>query len=340
MKTLRIILIVLLVLFGIFLIWSYTLPSQYQVSRSISIEAPKEAVFAEVADFKKWEQWSPWRANDSTMSFEYGETTTGVGGNYRWTSENSGSGNMEFTEVSASDSLKTAINFIGMGNSNGRWTFADNASGQTEVEWSFSGELGFWQRFQGAIMDAAVGPMFEQGLEALKKVVENQQTQNEQKAESAYSIQEIQLDSNLLYGIYVEINMDSLNSSVYAEAYRKISSYLGKEMENSTGAPLAIFDKWDVQSKECEMFIAIPVDSELPETEEIKRRQSYSGAALLIDYYGDYEKTELAHQAMEKHLKAKQLEMAASPIEVYVDDPGNFEDQSKVLTKIIYPVLN
>jgi hypothetical protein len=73
MKALKIILITVLILVGAFIILNAFLPAKYEVERSVNINAPKEIVFEQVVDFKNWEQWSPWLAMDSTMTFNYGE---------------------------------------------------------------------------------------------------------------------------------------------------------------------------------------------------------------------------------------------------------------------------
>ena len=39
-------------------------PTDFRVSRSINIAAPAAAVFEQVNDFHKWENWSPWGKMD------------------------------------------------------------------------------------------------------------------------------------------------------------------------------------------------------------------------------------------------------------------------------------
>jgi hypothetical protein len=35
-------------------------PADFRVTRSASIDAPPEVVFAQVNDLRKWNDWSPW----------------------------------------------------------------------------------------------------------------------------------------------------------------------------------------------------------------------------------------------------------------------------------------
>ena len=57
---------------------------------------------------------------------------------------------------------------------------------------------------------------------------------------------------------------------------------------------------------------------------------------MVIDYYGDYDQTGKAHDAMEKYLKDRNILFNPPVVEEYVTDPGEEKDPSKWLTKIIY----
>ena len=37
-----------------------TRPSTYRVERSANVAAPPAVVYAQIADFHRWEGWSPW----------------------------------------------------------------------------------------------------------------------------------------------------------------------------------------------------------------------------------------------------------------------------------------
>jgi uncharacterized protein YndB with AHSA1/START domain len=123
MKVLKVILIILIVIFGGFAIWMATLDGKYDVQRSVYIDATPELVYAEVSDFKTWPEWGPWFAKDSTMQAQFGDQTQGEGATYSWTSENQGSGDMKIVAAEPGNSMETKINFGGMGSSNGYWTF-------------------------------------------------------------------------------------------------------------------------------------------------------------------------------------------------------------------------
>ena len=59
---------------------------------------------------------------------------------------------------------------------------------------------------------------------------------------------------------------------------------------------------------------------------------------LKINYYGPYEGTGAAHEAMDVFMKQENLVQVPPVIERYVTDPGTEKDPNKVLTEIIYAV--
>jgi uncharacterized membrane protein len=58
MKLVRILLIGLIALGGIYLVLCFTGPKKFETSKSISINADAASVYAMVSDFNQWPQWS------------------------------------------------------------------------------------------------------------------------------------------------------------------------------------------------------------------------------------------------------------------------------------------
>ncbi|MFQ5674932.1 MAG: SRPBCC family protein [bacterium] len=160
-------LVVLLAVVGLLI------PSSYRVERSIQINAPVETVFAQVVDVKNWENWSPWKEQDPTINTTYGDVTSGIGGHFSWTSENSGDGSLTITEVEENRKIKTDLDFGDQGTANGFWMFTQNDEG-VKVTWGFSGDFGYnlMGRYIGLMMDSFAGPDLEKGLANLKKTAE------------------------------------------------------------------------------------------------------------------------------------------------------------------------
>ncbi len=150
------------------------LPDEARVERSIEINAPLAVVFDQVNDLKKNEAWSPWAAHDDTMVTTYGATTRGVGASSSWTSEEMGSGSMEITKSTPNSRIEIALDFKEEGTAQSFWDFSQQGD-VVKVTWSFlSKPEGFGEKVFAMMMDSFIGPYYEEGLEKLKEVSEQQ----------------------------------------------------------------------------------------------------------------------------------------------------------------------
>ncbi len=336
MKALKVILIVLLVLFGLYCIWMATLPSKYEVERSATINAPQEVVYAQISDFKNWENWSPWLAADSTMTFEYGEQTQGQGASYSWTSENMGGGNQQIVRTVGMDTMHTRIAFEGQGESNGKWILTKNEDGSTQVSWSFNGEMGFFQRSFGYLMDAMVGPQFESGLATLKSVAEAKANEK-----PALKVERDEMTPIQYFGVRDQVSFDEMSvSDFFKERYEMIGRFLGPDMQNMTGAPMAMYYNWDTVTSTTDMIVALPVASTKAGNDTVMPGEFVGGNVLRVDYYGDYSGTGQAHYLIEEYAKENNIKLGAPAVELYVTDPATEPDTNRWLTQVIYPIFS
>lgn len=151
----------------------FALPSGYEVSRSVIIDAPPEMIHSYVGELKNWEEWTPWRDLDPTMKTTYGLITSGVGAHQNWTGD-SGNGELTFTASDESGIVYDLSFDEGAYQSVGRVIYEKSGDG-TKVTWDMKGDAGMniIGRYFGIMMDSMVGPPFEQGLTKLKDRVES-----------------------------------------------------------------------------------------------------------------------------------------------------------------------
>ncbi len=177
MKVIKWILIVVVALAAILVGGGYLLSPKFTVTRSTSIQAPPEAVYALVAAPKEWKRWSVWTARDPAMAIEYSGPESGAGATWRWTSKSQGDGTMRFTAAEASKRVAYDLYFPDFGTtSTGELRFepeGPNGAG-TKVTWIMNGDMGSNPLFRwiGLNADSMVGKDFEGGLAGLKKVAE------------------------------------------------------------------------------------------------------------------------------------------------------------------------
>jgi len=162
-KFLKALLMAPIVLAALVFLVGYLLPSQWQVSRSIVINKPPQAIYPFVADFKQgWSQWS-----DSGPYL-------GVGASRSWISDKMGNGSQTITTADT----RTGVHFeLKMENTkfglNGNIGFEPTGSG-TKVTWTDSGDTGnnIFFRYMASMMDKMMGNTFERSLAKLKEKAE------------------------------------------------------------------------------------------------------------------------------------------------------------------------
>ncbi len=335
MKALRVILIILLVIFGAYCIWMATLPSTYKVERSAVIDAPPSQVYAVVSDFKSWGDWDPWNRKDTTIKHEFGDHTQGVGAMYSWTSENSGSGTQEIVAAEENKSMETKLVFEGMGDSQTHWTFEEVPENKTKVTWDLTGEVGFFSRWQTVMMDQFVGKDYEDGLDNLKEKVESMPAPKKD-----YEVVITDATPMEYYAVTDDVKISEMNSDFFATRYAEIGTYLGEDAQNMNGAPMAFYNTWDEEGDMANVSVALPVTSAKPGNERIAKGTIAEGKVLKVVYLGPYEGSGEAHYAIEEYMQNNNMTLTGSPYEIYVTDPGNEPDPNKWVTEIYYPVAS
>ena len=333
MKVLKIILLILVVVIGGALIWLSTLNGTYDVNRSVTIHASANDAYAAVSDLATWPKWGVWFEKDSTMVTRYNEQTQGLGAWYTWTGSD-GKGRLEIIEVDPGASMKTQIDFEGMGSSYGYWTF-EPTEGGTKVTWGMTGEMPFLARYMASKMDQFVGADFEAGLENLKDFVENKTLK---KATAGYEFTEMQLNPMDIYYVHHEVSWDEISSALYASSYGAIGNYLAEDAANMTGMPMVIYQEWEKENKTTAMDIAMPCASDKPGNDEVLKGKSYEGTVLKTTYYGAYDAMEPVYNAADAFMMTNGYAQNGPVTEVYITDPGSQPDTTHWATEIYWAV--
>ena len=173
---LKIILIALAVIVVVFVAIVAVQPSDFRISRSATIAAPPEAVFAQVNGLHNWEAWSPWAKLDSAAKSTYEGPAAGVGAAFTWAGNNKvGEGRMTITESRPNESVRFKLDFLKPFKATNTAEFTFKPEGiQTAVTWSMYGKNSFIGKAVGLFIncDKMVGGQFEQGLAQMKSLAE------------------------------------------------------------------------------------------------------------------------------------------------------------------------
>lgn len=165
-KAARIVLIVLGVLLLVLVGAYFAMPSHVSTSVTKTLNAPPEALFSHAGNLRTWQAWTSWANADPTLTWTYGETTSGVGGRMQWAGKD-GKGSLTFTEVVPNEKLAFTMTFGDFKPTKGSMVFTPKGA-QTEVTWTLEADLEGAYRLAALVFDSAIQEDFTKGLSALE----------------------------------------------------------------------------------------------------------------------------------------------------------------------------
>lgn len=151
-------------------------PNQMELSRSITVDAPADKVYPLIANFRNWNDWSPWDKIDPNLERRFDGAEEGTGAHYAWVGNKKvGSGEMTITEATAPSRVLIKLHFITPWETTNTTEFTvESVGAQSEVTWAMRGPSPFLVKLMGLLfnMEKAIGKDFEKGLAAMKQVAE------------------------------------------------------------------------------------------------------------------------------------------------------------------------
>ena len=153
------------------ILFSFLLPTEVKVSRSVTIDAPIDRVFEQVNDLRNWEKWSPWKRMDPMMEMTFSNPPVGQGAFYKWVSQDKhiGSGTMTLAQVRTNEEIVTALHSEDWGDANATFQFGHKGK-QVELTWTMANNIGVmpWSKYFGVMMKSELTKQFDQGLKGIK----------------------------------------------------------------------------------------------------------------------------------------------------------------------------
>jgi uncharacterized protein YndB with AHSA1/START domain len=158
------------------LIYAATLPDEFRIVRSASIQAPRGRIFALINDLKSFNRWNPFARQDPTMVVVYNESTSGKGAGFVWNSDGrGGKGSLAITDSAPASRVAMSLDMekpIAAHNAIA-FDLREN-DGATDVSWTMTGTRPYVAKVMGVVfnMDKMVGGEFAKGLAGLKTLAE------------------------------------------------------------------------------------------------------------------------------------------------------------------------
>ena len=151
--------------------------ANYQVERTITIDANPSPIYDRIVDFHKWPSWSPWEDMDPNMTKSYAGSESGVGASYSWKGNRKvGEGSMTITDVTEPSRVALDLHFLRPFKARNKTVFSlEPTDESTKVTWTMTGEHNILSRIMSVFvsMDKMVGKDFDKGLARLKADVES-----------------------------------------------------------------------------------------------------------------------------------------------------------------------
>lgn len=150
-------------------------PSQFRITRALTINAPASTIFPHVNDLVKWHAWSPWAKMDPTAINTFEGPTSGLNASTSWVGKKSGAGKMTITTSRPNEYVEFQLDFLKpmKASNTAKFTFTPEGN-HTNVMWSMYGKNNFIGKAINVIIncDKIVGTQFENGLADLKRIAE------------------------------------------------------------------------------------------------------------------------------------------------------------------------
>ena len=167
------------VLVALFVIVGLIAPKEMKIERTITINKPKDDVFAYLVLLKNQDQWSPWSKKDPAMTKSYkGEDgTVGFVGSWSGNKE-VGVGEQEIKKIVPGERIEYELRFKKPMENTSVSYLTTEAIGdkQTKVTWGFEGEHKFPCNVICVAMNmkAKMVSALDEGLASLKTILEKQ----------------------------------------------------------------------------------------------------------------------------------------------------------------------
>lgn len=176
MKTLLRVLAGIAALVALLLLVASFRPSDYIVSRAITIAAPASAVWPWVSQVKKAQEWSPWMDEEPNASVTYSGVDGTVGARSTWDGKKVGAGDQHIALLDVHKRVEIDLHFIKPFEDNAKASYMLAADGAgTRVTWTMAGHNNLIGKVMCMFMsmDKMLGTPFETGLSRLKTKVES-----------------------------------------------------------------------------------------------------------------------------------------------------------------------
>lgn len=328
-KFLKFLGILILILLVGYLILCAVSPSEVDIKRSITINAPKDVVWNQMVNLKNGDNWSPWKKMDSTIVSVITGPEAQVGQKSEWDSKNSGSGNMTITEVSGY-TMKYDLVFIKPFPGTAKcWVSVEGTDGNVTATQAYKAESGFFMRGANKLFGKPfLESQFDVGLGLLKEYCESGKAGSATPSAPIVDIVEATFPATTFATIRKTVKFTEMDS-FYSQSYEALGKAAGASIK---GNAHSITYAWDEANGQGDMAAAFPVSAAVAGTTMVNIPES---KGYMVKYTGPYSGFYAVHGQIAKYAAENGL---TDPlvVEEYIAMPPQVTDSNKFVTHIYY----
>jgi len=342
MKLLKGTLYFLLIMLAAILLASLFAPSNKVITRIISIDAPREVVFAQLADLRKWPKWDAWYPKDLSQERTFDGGLGDKIQSFSWSSEHEKLGNGSIVVKSFVSNV--SLDFMLILINNGRkYSFDGNfmlkeRNGQTVVTWNVESEQRYPIKIINYFWEKWIGPDFSAGLENLKTYVET--STNQELGVTENSIVTIE-EYGMMYASLAQERIARKGIEIFfSNSFEKIYSYLKTNNIKPKGAPRGLIYEWNIENNNVNLAAAIPTTTSIQRPDSIVLLETWDAELysnhISVMHKGGYETIKEAHTVLQTWLKENSIVHKTPVIEEYIKGPADGIDTSQYITRVSY----
>lgn len=301
------------------------------------IDATRADVYARIADFCRWEEWSPWLEHQADATVTLPESPDTAGACYAWQGSKIGACRVEHLRLLPSELIEQQLTGIEPFEYRVKvqWTFADR-DGKTEVTVRFNGRVPLAKRVYARTVKGILALDFRYGLNKLACLLEPANA-------SHYSVEHLGIRA--VEGLrYAHATYSGAITGV-ASAVRKGLDEVKQKLTDlgikPAGSALCVYARTNVKARATVCHMGYPVaDVDLVGKETLLSvRQLPRQEAYVVRLKGTHSALEVAWYEAMLRMRAESIQMNQStpPFERYLNEAGSMEEQ-ELLTELYIPV--
>ena len=336
MRILKYIFLLILLAFFALSVFVATQKGDFTVERSKVIKSPRNTVFNYVNDYRNWENFGSWKADDPKMEFIYPQHTMGKGGSYSWKGTE-GNGNVKTIALVENTSIHQKMDHSGTV-SDVHWMFKDTLGG-TKVTWRSTGHMSFrfkiYSAFNGGV-DKVIGTMYERSLANLDKSLDFELKTYRIKVDGV-----VQKTSAFYISQRIRSKIANIPTNIRI-MLPKLIYFFKKNNMTMYGKPFVIYHTYDRAKGITDMSVCVPVDKQIfisPDSDMVAG-QLNGFEAVKVTLTGDYSHLKQAWDKGFAYMDEKKIPQSESSayVEMYSINMEQEKHPSKWETSVYIPV--